>query len=251
MCREDPTTWIISKNFDLNAMGDNLVAILEQSTSQEIKSGRSWYSDCNKLVGRLAKKYDHNIQTVTGILASLSPETNFSQNVKDTIGLLTNGDNAIVTTYEKNRIKALKILSGELDIHDHYSQAITKTAGFYFNILQPLDITRVTIDRHSSRVVHGYYLTGSESRFYYNTRVTIDRHSSRVVHGYYLTGSESRFYYNTRAKYQKTEGIYFSIAEKYDLLPQQLQAITWLTYRRLIVPARYKQNDVNFSDIIL
>lgn len=215
--------WIMAKHFDLEAMASNLEAILEASTSQEIKDGRQWYQNCNSFARGLAEKYGHGLEKIVGIISSLSPETKFNQNILDTIKILEYGQEAIVTTYDNNRNKALKILEDELEPHTHYEASTNKTAAFYFNILRPREASRVTIDRHSSRVCHGYY----------------------------LTSQEAIYYSNTPAKYKATQEAYFIVARDHGLLPHILQAITWLTYRRTIVPKRYQSKDLDFNDIIL
>lgn len=211
---------IYARDYSLESMTDNIQALLEQSSQEDINTGTKWYSNARGLVGRLSSKYNYPIETVIGVLSALSPETGWSQNVKDTIGLLED-NNAIVSTYDRNRDKALDIKSGRLDAHSHYSQHWIKTAAFYTNILEPSA----------------------------NYRVTIDRHSARIAHGYYLTGQEAIYYCNTRAKYTKTEFAFRHVAAANGYLCQQLQAITWLAYRRLFVSKR--QNDVIVKDIIL
>ena len=214
---------IYGREFSKKAMASNLEAILAAANEDEINSGRQWYKDCHKFASKLAVKYGHSLEKIAGIISSLSPETRLKNNLMDTISLLDNGSEAIVTTYDNNKIKALAILDNRLNAHKHYSSSINKTASFYFNILRPLE----------------------------NNRVTIDRHASRVLHGYYLTGNEAIFYNNTPLKYSINQEVYKSIASKYDLLPHSLQAITWLSYRRLFVGKRYQDNSNHFEEIIL
>ena len=214
---------IYGRDFSRSAMASNLEAILEASSKNEIKSGRQWYQDCNQFALKLASKYGHSLEKIAGIISSLSPETRLKNNLIDTISLLENGNEAIVTTYDNNKIKALNILENRLDAHDHFQASINKTASFYYNILRPLE----------------------------NNRVTIDRHASRVLHGYYLTGNEAIYYNNTPKKYSINETVYQATASKYDLLPHCLQAITWLAYRRLYVGKRYQDNSDHFNEIIL
>lgn len=213
---------IYARDYSLESMTDLILALLEQSSQEDINTGMQWYSIARGLVDRLAVKSGRSVETIIGVMSALSPETNWSQNVKDTIALLEDSK-AIVTTYDGNRDKALRIKSGRLDAHDHYSTNWIKTAAFYSNILEP-DV---------------------------DYRVTIDRHSARVAHGYHLSGNEAIYYCNTQLKYAKTEHSFRLAATENGYLAHQLQAITWLTYRRLFVADRYRQNDVAVKDIIL
>lgn len=222
MSRSDSSTWVTAKSFDLDSMADNISALLEQATTEDITTGLQWYSMARGLVDRLSVKSGRSTHVVTGIMAALSPETGWSQNVKDTIALLED-DDAIVTTYDRNRDKALAIKSGRLNAHEHFLTYWRKTGAFYCNILEPET----------------------------DDRVTIDRHSARIAHGYYLTGSESIYYVNTEAKYRKTAESFKIVARENKLLVHQLQAITWITYRRSFVAAKYQQSDIKIKDIIL
>ena len=214
--------WITARSFDIDSMTTNIRCILDDATQDEFETGLNWYSSARGLMDRLSVKSGRSTQVITGILAALSPETKWTANVKDTVALLKD-DNAVVTTYDNNRDKAIAIKSGRLNAHSHYSQYWRKTGAFYSNILEP-DV---------------------------DYRVTIDRHSARIAHGYYLTGDESIRYCNTKPKYTKTEFAFRIVAGENNILVHQLQAITWLTYRRKIVPIRYQQNDINPTDIIL
>ncbi len=220
---KDSSLWIYAKNFDQESMGANLEAIFSAATKQEIQEGRDWYNQAHKFAHGLAQKYDRSVESVIGIISSLSPETKYSKNIEDAQKMLETGTEAVVTTYDKNRDKALKILDGDLDAHEHFSNVVNKTAAFYHNILRPNE----------------------------SGRVTIDRHSARVIHGYYLTGDEAIYYSNTPAKYRASQKVYQDVAAEHDLLPHQLQAITWLAYRRTIVPDRYQYQDVDLGEIIL
>ena len=214
--------WVRAKHFDMETIVINIRCMLETATEEEVETGVNWYQNARQLVDRLSDRFLLSPETITGILSALSPETGWTQNVKDTIALLKDND-AIVTTYDRNKKTALEIKSGRINAHDHYSGKWAKTAAFYFNILLPWDTTRVTLDRHAARIAHGYY----------------------------LTSKESIYYINTEAKYKKTTEAFRIVASETGRLPHVIQAITWLAYRRKIVPIRYQQNDIDIIDIVL
>ena len=215
-------TWITARSFDIETMVKNIRCILEDATQDEIKTGLNWYQDARQLVDRLSDRFLLSPETITGVIAALSPETKWSSNLQDAVALLDD-DKAIVTTYDRNRDKAVAIKSGRINPDDHYSGKWAKTAAFYFNILSP-DV---------------------------ETRVTLDRHAARIAHGYYLTSKESIYYINTEVKYKKTAEAFKLVAAETGKLSHVIQAITWITYRRKIVPIRYQQTDINPTDIIL
>lgn len=200
--------WIMAKNFDTGLMATMIKTILEQSTAADIENGRQWYSTARKFAREQSEKHNLKIDVVTAVISALSPETTWQINKDKTIEFLEYRENSIMATYPNNKDKALKFLSNDLEPNEHYNLSNwRKTSAFYRNILEP------NCDQ----------------------RVTLDRHALRIAHGYYLTGDQSIYYGNTRAKYVKTELVFKQIAHENDMLPNVLQAITWVTFRRLFV----------------
>lgn len=212
------------KNFNLDKMTDNINSIYQLASDAEIADGRSWYRLAYRFSQTLADKHDLSLPVVVGIIAALSPETSWTQNIIDAENLITLGDNCTVSTYPNNKLKALGILYGDICPIDRFVADSRynwrKTAAFFQNILRPDDTTTVTIDRHAARIAHDYY----------------------------ITADDAIYYSNTVRKYETTAKSYKILASDLNILPQQLQAITWLTYRRLFVTR--KRQDTNLNDKI-
>ena len=198
----------------------SILHILSLATKQEISNGLTWYNRAHEFCIQLASNYDLSLGETAGIIAALSPGTHWQQNMIDSVNLLTSGLDAKVTTYNRNKYKAWAISQGILDPYDALSQGKNgidkKTFCFWLNLVGP------------------------------NTagRVTIDRHSSRVAYGYNLSADIAIYYSNTPKKYKACELAYNEASRDANiaLLPHQIQAITWLTYRRLYV-TRKRSND--------
>ena len=205
------------KSFNQSDLENSIVNIYSLANAQEHTEGLVWYQIANAFIGTMAKRHDISLVKTAAILASLSPATHWAQNILDTEHLIINGKDSTVSTYHRNKLKALRFLDGSLNPVDHYIGDIkyswTKTAAFFENILNPNDTNKIAIDRHALRIAHGYD----------------------------LTADQAIFYGNTRQKYEHTARAYFTIADNIGILPQQLQAITWLTYRRLFVADRHKR----------
>ena len=73
MSRQDSSTWVTARQFNLDSMIDNICAILEHSTTEDIHTGLNWYLSARGLVDRLSVKSGRSTHVVTGILAALSP----------------------------------------------------------------------------------------------------------------------------------------------------------------------------------
>jgi hypothetical protein len=206
------------KSFDQSKLENSILNIYQLANRQENTEGLVWYEIANRFARTIARKHDISLVQVAAIIAALSPATHWAQNIIDTEHLIIVGSSkATVSTYHRNKLKALKFLHGKLEPIDHYigdkKYSWTKTASFFTNILNPT-------------------IAG---------KVTIDRHALRIAHGYTMTSDDAIYYGNTIRKYQTTSQAFFTVSKDLGLLPQQLQAITWLAYRRLYVTERYNR----------
>lgn len=195
------------QDIDINQASDRVLVVLDQASDQDIINGCTWYNRALDYARSLSEEYQITVEQSAGVISALSPGVNWHRNMADARSILASGARAIVGTYNRNKNKAIGISAGHL-VPDQVL-GTKKTGAFYLNILHP-DI---------------------------NTRVTIDRHSARCAHGYHLTPDQSIYYANTDRKYQVSEAIYHLASDRASgvLLSHQLQAITWLVYRRVYV----------------
>jgi len=207
---------IIKNLSNVNLQVINILAIYNQASENEVTNGKNWYKDANELTRLMAVKYELTHIQTAGIIASLSPGTNWNQNIIDANHLCSylkmgqSIDNIVVTTYNQNKFKAVKIyFTTQITENECFklilgaSKKVNKTSSFFLNILHPDCSDCVTIDRHSFRVNLG--LTELPQ----------------------IALTEKRYRIMAEA-YKKT-------AKKINLNPIELQAITWLTFRRLNV----------------
>jgi hypothetical protein len=197
----------------------NILQIYSQATENELISGRNWYKEAHQLAEAMAVKYNLTIVQTAGIISALSPGTSWSQNVIDANHLCTllnegkNISSIVVTTYGNNREKAYKIFCcPEYTEHQVFklllgaSKQVNKTSSFFLNILHPHIADIVTIDRHSIRVNLGV--------------------------------SEKLEIALTENRYRKLSSAYKQASLKLECNAIELQAITWLVFRRLFVTVR-------------
>jgi hypothetical protein len=212
----DSSNWIMAKHFDLEVMTTLITAVLENATSNEIENGRNWYPIARQFCLDLAKKYHVKLEVVTAVTSALSPGNNWDKNQADVKALFKRPLDFTTSTYKKNKIKALKFYHGRLIPSVAYGQNNwSKTACFFDNISNPT----------SSKLV------------------TLDRHASRVCHGYNLTPNEAILYVNTKPKYSLTSQAFRIVASQAKLRPLECQAITWLVYKRLFADVRKKTRE--------
>ena len=187
-------------------MNKNILGIYESSTPDEIKNGSSWFENARNLCLEISEDYNVNYKKVAAVISALSPACKWTQNIIDAKNLINGWENAVehkvkVGTYNLNKVKAISILNDD-DFNEFPSNGRDlKTYCFYHNIVDASS-DRVTIDRHASKVYYGAKYAGST-----------------VIRG---------------KKYLMIESSFAKTAKHIGIKPYQLQAITWLTYKRLM-----------------
>ena len=219
---------VIKQLSNVNFQVNNILEIYRQSTDNEIIDGCKWYKQANEIADLMAVKYKLPIEITAGIISALSPGANWNQNLIDAnhlISLLQAGKDIktiTCTTYGQNKLKAYHLyLNPQLTKDEIFkillgaSKKVNKTSSFYLNILDPDEADIVTIDRHAFRINLGI-----------TDMITIALTEKR-----YLTMNKA----------------YIEAAKLLEINAVALQAVTWLTFRRLYITIRDKQfEDVPF-----
>lgn len=187
----------------------NIIDVYNRSTMEERKQGEYWYYDARVWCAKHARHWDMPVQSVCGVVAALSPGLRWEANLQDAntlIAAVTRSESRpMVGVYgTRNRDRAWLIASGESPLSILGGQ---KVLSFYHNILDPHDASHVTIDRHAYCLAHG--LTSTR-----NGAASID---VRV----------------TPKRYNELAESYKALSRAIGLLPNQLQAITWLAWKRI------------------
>jgi len=169
----------------------------------EIQEGLQWYGKAHNVIRALADKYKLPVDVCIAVCSALSPRCIWEQNIVDAEKVFKyhvgkRKGSVSVTTYPQNLKKALNILES------NNSQVFTalKTSNFFQNILNPSDCNYVTVDGHAINAYYGK--VGSVKNKYFTPK-----------------------HYNRIAK------AYKKLAAKYNLLPCQIQAIIWLSFKRI------------------
>ena len=182
----------------LQELTTQIQGYLNLATPWELLEGKEWYA--NAKIDCLMLSHLHGVptNTVAGMVAALSPRNRWSRNVVDAESVILHGECATVATFKTNKAKAVRILQGEwpLDVLSG-----NKVRAFYTCIVDPLT-DDVCVDGHAYGVACGY-----------GQRVQVKR----------ITDTE----------YTKISQAYQCVASANELAPHQVQAITWLVYRRI------------------
>lgn len=185
---------------------NRLKAWLDESTQQEREEGISWYSEAQMFVEHTSKKYGIAPYKVAGVVSALSPNNKWERNKYDAITVIKayladiSPDDVKVCTYNANKKKAFEILRGNTEI----TAKSPKTHSFAMNVglLSP---DHITIDK-------------------WHLRACVTKPSDGIV-----DCMESC----TSAQYRSIESITADLAHKSGYKGYELQAIIWVTIKRV------------------
>jgi hypothetical protein len=174
----------------------NILNVFGRATDDDISKGMSWYDDAHTFATTL----DHNVSRAAGIIAALSPMNGWANNkAKAELLYSQNGEGTNVGLFS-NVAKAQAIYNG--------ADPLTvlggdKVRAFYATILDPSGDHNPVIDRHAFDIAVGQ-----------------------------VTNSRERGKLSRKGEYTRFAQAYRQAAISEAIGASQLQAITWLTWRR-------------------
>lgn len=188
-----------------------ILGVYQLANAGERHYGARWYPDAFKVAQTLGGEFNLNAYTVAGVIAALSPRNKWERNIADAANIVrtykAGGEIAAlkckVCTFNNNKQKAVQILAE--DISDHQTLRLTlkgpKLTEFYNCITGSLP--DVCIDGHAYSIWLGDRVA----------LANVPKISTKL-----------------RAQIKAD---YIKAAAELGLTPSTVQAITWLTWRRL------------------
>jgi hypothetical protein len=188
-----------------------ILGVYHLSTTSERHHGRVWYPQALGSVQSIAREHSLAESTVAGIVAALSPRNRWERNLIDAESMIRtykitgsiDPTGYRVCTFGNNKLKALQILAENINNPADVKSILSgpKLCEFFSCILG--DLQEVCIDGHAYSVWAG-------------DRITLDKIPSIGV--------------KLRAKIKSD---YKEAANVVNISPAEMQATTWLTWRRL------------------
>jgi hypothetical protein len=181
----------------------NIRRTLNRASAVDINEGRVAYFRYRELMVAFSEKYSLPLERVVGAFAALSPNISYYGNLRSLVSVLeafTKGldrNKITVSSYRACKERAFTYLEGVSFLDTVKGK---KTRAFYQNILYPLDPAPVTIDGHAVNI--------------WKNQVKNLKHIGKW-------------------KYETVAADYRAIAKQEGILPHQLQAITWFTWKRI------------------
>ena len=194
-----------------------IVAKFTLATSQEVQLGCDWYPSALSIAARIGEKYDVSAQTVAGVIAALSPNNRWERNIIDAENIIkcwaaggTRSDLLAVKvcTYGKMKEKAIDILTTPIGVNIKETLKGKKIVEFFNCITNPL-LNDVCIDGHAYSVWFGQRLTMKEV----------------PPIGVKLRAQIKTDYRDATAFINEELSEHFT--------PADIQAITWVTHKRI------------------
>ena len=171
---------------------------LDQGTPEEYDQGMFWYAEANAFCEIIATELGFTLEDVAQCVAILSPQQSWDTNKRNAVLIATTLDWRIhIFATKEQKVNAVLALDGKYRI----PETAIKTFSFADNIANPESL-RVTVDRHAMGVALN------------------DREAERVK--------------ITPKRYREIERAYQTVARRHGAMPYQIQARTWLTYKRIV-----------------
>lgn len=194
----------------------HILNVFNKASQSELIDGASWYKEAQIFSEHLNELFKvESPVKIAGIISALSPAVNWERNKVDAQNLL-----ALYTSTGGNEEEILK----------------GKFGTYKNNVRKAIEILNL---KHATKKKVGVILRGKTGykteSFFYNIydvnseEVTIDRHAVKVANNVYKGGSVAL----SEKKYRLSERAYIKASKKVGLKPYQLQAVVWVTYRRL------------------
>ena len=188
---------------------NNIEKVFKLATPEEIKDGVTWYALAQADARRMAIYYSIPLTTVVGVIASLSPNNKWERNVinaKDLIEGYLNGEHKEsikVSTYHAMKDKAWSMLEDMLETDEDILTRLNgqKIKSFYECIM---GYDACCIDGHAYNIWR-----------YERVGLTTDKTNIG------------------KKLYAEIQGDYVRVAKKLDMKAYELQAITWVAWRRV------------------
>jgi hypothetical protein len=187
------------KKLTIRQQANRIENILEMATDSEMIEGVKWYEDANEFALKVATEYDLTLAQVSQLISLLSPQKRWEQNKVDVLRFLDGETNGIFSTK-----RTLAECSAVVDEGFIIPESRMKTFAFAKCI--------------------------EEAKVNESDPVVIDRHAIKIAYGQ----MDAKPIIITDCRYREASEGYRIVAEKYGMKAHQVQAVTWVAYKRIV-----------------
>lgn len=176
----------------------NVMKVYKNANAEDIRDGMEWYSDANAFAAILDPK---NVSRAAGIIAALSPMNGWENNKNKAAQLYRQNGDGTGCGLLTNVAKAVSIYGGRnaLDVLKG-----DKVRAFYSTIVEPSGDVSPVIDRHAFDIAVGM-----------------------------RAGDKPKGILSRKGVYDAFADVYREAAVIAGIGAPQMQAVTWVTWRRI------------------
>jgi hypothetical protein len=187
------------KALTIRQQANRIKKILSKALDSEIAEGRSWYKDAHNFALSVTKEYDVTLKQACQLISLLSPQKKWEQNKADVLLFLEGETDGIFSTK-----KTLQECADVIDNGFEIPERRMKTFAFAKCIEEALN---------------------NES-----DPVVIDRHAIKIAFGQ----MSAKAIIITDKRYKDAREAYIQVANETGIKAHEIQAITWVTYKRIV-----------------
>lgn len=193
---------IVKYHFTHESLVANIEKVYAVADKQDVFEGLSWYAVALSDCAVVSHETQTDVRTVAAVVAALSPQIPWARNVKLARAcIIAHASGLPLSGHTRNQLdKVRAILAGADHASTIKGKSGYKTASFYQNILG------------------------------YGDAVTIDRHAIGVAHNTVYGDKVPNL---TEKEYNRVADAYRTVARAHGIDASQVQAITWLAWRRI------------------
>lgn len=186
---------------DMADMADNIIDLYHEASESQIERGKAWYWQANGIANNLAREHALSLEQACGILAALSPSTDWERNVSLAFTLAETGD---CSHAYGDAIRKARLIRDNPDSDPLLFIGGRKVRSFY----------------------HSVYWAGI------NSHVVVDRHAHAIALGMRKPlGDWAAKALDAPGRYQVVAAAYRAAARRAGIDPSEMQAVTWLVFR--------------------
>lgn len=194
----------------------HIAAMLQLASQADLAAGIEWYARAERLGHRLANEYGCTFEQAVGVIATLSPNNRWARNCADAEAMIqawavgADPETVTVCTYGVNRAKAATILAMAEPSQAAIAAVLNgrKVTAFFLSITGRTDA--VCVDGHAYAIWMGQRVPTTKTP---SLGVKL---YAEIARAYCLVAKRSAALCGEQ------------------LTPAQVQAVTWVTYRRML-----------------
>ena len=192
----------------------NILAVFYAATPVDKQEGTVWYTNAHQICQGLSDKYKLPLSSIVGVVSALSPNNKWDRNITDAENIIRaycmGFDYPKVCTFGSNKDKAITILECEIDSSDNICAILkgNKTIAFFRGIYTNGKCDEITVDGHAFNIWRGLYTSLND-----------------------VPAISNKLYKAVSDAYRDA-AVAINQQTKSDWSASQIQAITWVCWRR-------------------